>query len=414
MKLVWCLVLAVLMVGCMPGGSTASGSALVHPNFPYAVSYDDPQAKSVLGADWKLETYRRKDRRAPTDPIELERKKDFEATYEFDFNDDDLVDARVKLPIPDLQLVNKRTDARLEVVTLLLDSKLADKELRLLLKEIVDRGSGARALFVGFGRSAASIQKRFATRLIDSQEASLGGQKGVVATLEHADLDQLELNPNARSRRTRLFMMRAPFDYFAREGNAGTPNLAKFHKYRVLMLVEYSNTPEDFDAQYPEFLRLMSKLHLVGDVRMLGYLQEALAPCAKEKGSATLFVDVSAQGEGTLRSATGLDQLCAGRVIKPYPFAATGQPRLISGKYDFSVPLEQPDWMALNEYVEQPRTAASPAATETPAAAPTAAPSDTTAVGAPVAPPTSPTATGQPAPAPSPAAPTPTPAKSVP
>lgn len=348
----------------------SGGSALIHPNFPYGVAYDDPVDKSVMGDEWKLETYRRQKQQGS---VELVRKKGYDASYEFDFNDDDRVDARATLPMPDLVFVNKRTNARLEVATILLDTLLEQKELRLLLDDVVQGGNGTRSLFVGFGRAATGVQKRFGSRLVDSQLAKLDGKAGLVATIEYANLDQLELDPEARSRRTRLFLMRAPFDYYTTRGGSD----ARYHRYRVLMLVEYSNTPEDFDEQYPEFLRLMSKLHLLGDERMLTYLRDVLAPCAIHKSAnASLKLEISPTGQATARDVVGMERFCVNKGVAPYPFAATGKERELSGSYDFSSPARQPDWLAQGQYTEV-RAPVAPAQ-ESPSSAP-AAPSGTTA-----------------------------------
>jgi hypothetical protein len=380
------LVLGLLGVGCLPGGSTAAGSALVHPKFPYAVTYEDAPKKAVLGDDWKLETYRKEHPgTTPDSPVELVRKDGFESTYEFDFDDDDKTDAKQKLPIPDLVFVNKRTNARLEVVTLLLDSKYVDKELRLLLSDVVDSGSGTRSLFVGFGRSAAGLTKRYAMRLLDSQEATLGGQKGLVATIERADLDQLQLNPKARWRRTRLLLVHAPFDYQVKESSITDNGAApKYHKYGVLMLVEYTNTPEDFEEQYPEFLKLVGKIHPLNDARMMGYLGSQLGSCSKDHvKDAKLSVAVDPLGGASVQSSDlqGLELVCTSSIVDAYPFAATGEARVVSATFDFSKPIE-PAWLSQNEYTETRATAEADAkpdavAPATPAdGAPPAAPSD--------------------------------------
>jgi hypothetical protein len=383
MKIVWWLVLGVFAMGCAPRASTAGGSALVHPQFPYGVSYDDADAKSVLGDEWKLETYRRKRQRTQRAPIELERKEGYEATYLFDVDEDDKTDDKVRLPIPDLLFVNRRTNARLEVVTLLLDNVFARRELRVLLQNVVEGGTGTRSLFVGFGRSADGVQKRYASSLVESHEATLGGQPGLVATIEHADLDQLQLTPNARARRTRLFLMRAPFDYYAR-GSSDASGVTHLHQYKALLMVEYSNAPEDFDAQHPEFLRLMSKLHFIGDLRMLDYLQDELVACAKGKPSdASISLEISGQGRATLRSASGLALVCTTNLIKAYPFAATGKARIINKSYDFSKEAPDPAWLDQNEYAE-----ATPAVVPVvpPAPAPEAAPVAPAPAAAPVTP----------------------------
>jgi hypothetical protein len=398
------LLIGLSTLGCMRGGSTASGSALVHPNFPYAVAYDDEAEKSVLGNEWRLENYRRKEPRpGAVTATDIERKAGYDTTYGFDFNDDDVADKKRELPYPDLVFVHKRTNARLEVATVLLDDRLGDKELRVLLNNIVESGNGTRSLFVGFGRVAAGVQKRFASRLLDSQEAALGDNKGLVATIERADLDQLQLNPKARWRRSRLFLMHAPFDYYLAEGHesgvAAERDTAKYHKYRVLVLVEYSNTPEDFEAQYPEFVRLLNKMHPLSDSMLMAYLAQPLSGCKGHEQKATVKVSVSPVGRADVFASEGIDLRCSEGVVTPYAFAATGTRRQLATQFDFSKS-PKPSWLTQALYTEQRPVAevAEAAAKPEPAAegaAPTPAPAEAApspALPAPSSPPLAPEA----------------------
>jgi hypothetical protein len=386
-------------------GNATSGSALVHPQFPYAVTYDDEQERSLLGEEWALETYRKVT--APDKSISLERKQGNETTYEFDFDDDDKADASATLPNPDLVLLSKKTNARIDVSTLLLDKRLANKELRVLLSNIVDSGAGTRALFVGFGRVAIGVEKRLASRLLDSGPASLGGNAGLVATVEHADLDQLELNPAARWRRSRLFLVHAPFDYFATASGHQAQEKTTYHKYRVLMLVEYSNTPEDFEAQYPEFLRLLNKIHLLKDDELLSYLAEPLAKCSKGT-TASLTLTISETGHAAIDAVEGVEALCAAPIVSTYRFAAKGEPRTVERKYDFSKS-SKPAWLSENGYMEArtppAEVPATPKPAEPPGPAAPEAPSEPTPV----------TTDGPSAPAPAPPAePSPLPPEKAP
>lgn len=394
-----CWVVA-LLAGCTQGSTTA-GSALIHPKFPYAVTYDDAEKKSVLGSEWKLENYRHREH-----STDIERKEGYELNYSFDFNDDDKGDAEQDLPFPDLVFLNKKTNARLDVSTLLLDERLASKELRLLLNDVVDSRNGTRSLLVGFGRAVLGVEKRFASRLLDTSDATLGDQKGVVATIERADIDQLQLDPKARWQRSRLFMMHAPFDYYAakpRRSSSGEEvgMVDKYYKYRVLLLVEYTNTPEDFEAQYPEFLRLLNKVHMMTDAMLMAYLGEQLSSCPAREAKATLQVSVSGAGDGMLKDVAGVDRLCAADAVRPYPFIGTGVDRELSAQYDFSKPLK-PDWLNAPVYSEQraAATTSSEAPTPTPAATEAAAPPapEAPAPSAPTAPPAPASADAPPAP----------------
>jgi len=367
-----------LGLGCYPTVSTAGGSALVHTHFPYAVTYQDENTKSVLGEDWLLENYRIGHEQndgsltsangssalmnsslasadgspaARDGSLTLLRKEGYTFKYEFDFDDDDKTDATEQLPAPDLLLLHRKTNARLVVSTVLLDKRYADKELRVLLNNIVDNDSGTQSLFVGFGRVGLGVQKRYASKLIDSSEATLGGTKGLVATIERADVDQLQLNANARWRRARVFMMHLPFDYYVQGVPNGTLALAADHKYGVLLLVEYTNTPEDFEAQYPDFLRLMNATHVLTDDMLLEYVGKPLAKCGNNPGRTTLSVWISALGAPSVQDAGELDSICASGVISSYRFAG-GEKRKVEHRYDFSKSL-RPAWLDAGGYQEQ-------------------------------------------------------------
>ncbi len=250
-----------------------------------------------------------------------------------------------------------------------MDKRLADKELRVLLNDIVENASGTRSLFIGFGHVAAGVQKRYASRLLDSAEATLGEQKGLAATIERADLDQLQLNPKARWRRSRLFMMHMPFDYYVAEATGSEFGGKPPHKYRVLLLVEYTNTPEDFDAQYPDFLRLMGEVHVLTDAMLLEYMGDSLAKCGDKAKPAVMSVFVSPLGNGTVKGVKELEPLCASKVATTYRFGGTGQGHDVERNYDFAKPLK-PAWLTAGAYTEQrapekPAEAAKPDETTT-------------------------------------------------
>jgi hypothetical protein len=367
--------LAALTQGCMVSQTRVIDSdALLHSKHPYAVAYDDRKSFSVLGDDWQLETHRiHKDDTSGS--LKIERKENYTTTYEYDFDDDDKSDEKEILPNPDLVLVNGRTNARIEVTTLLLDKRLAKKELRVLLNDIVDSASGTRSLFVGFGRVAGGVEKRFATRLLESSPAELQGNQGLVATIERANVDQLQLNPNARWRRSRLFLVHAPFEHYVLEDKPGDDSVgppAKAHPYRVLLLVEYTNTPEDFEAQYPDLVRFLGKLHFLNDDELLELLAPSLRACGNEEPNRpTVQLSINAIGEASLEEESGFDRLCVADVLPLVRFTANGAKRKVSHNYDFTRE-QKAAWLGHSSYTEQ-RVA--PSAAKAPSAEPAPAPS---------------------------------------
>lgn len=358
-------VFALVVSGCAVSTTTA-GPALVHPNLPYAVAYDDTKTKSVLGDDWILENYRTAST-SSNGTATLERKEGYTLDYELDFDNDDKTDMSVTLPLPDLLLLSRKTNARLEVSSVVLDERLGDKTLQNLLESVLSAQTGSRALFVAAGNKAAiGVQKRYAARAIEVSEASLGPHKGLVATVERADLDQVELDKSARSRRSRLFLLRAPFDYYAVESQIfttdGAPTKPKTHRYRVLLIVDYENSPADFEAQYPDFLKLMNKLHVLTDDMLLDLLTEELAKCSNGT-PAQVELEIGPDGIASFAERTGFIPECEA-FASSYPFPATGSERRVTRKYDFSKP-RRPAWLGQGSYSEQRSAPA-----ETPAPSP--------------------------------------------
>lgn len=382
MKYTWVQVVRVLVAGVIgivasgcAVGTTTAGPALVHPNLPYAVAYEDSKTKSVLGEDWILENYRTAST-ASDGTATLERKEGYTLDYELDFDNDDKKDMSVTLPLPDLLFLSRKTNARLEVSTVLLDERLGDKTLQNLLDSLLSAQTGSRARLVAAGsKEVVGVQKRYASRAVDVSEASLGPHKGLVATVERADLDQVELDAKARARRSRLFLLRAPFDYYAVESQIfttdGAPTKPKTHRYRVLLIVDYENSPADFEAQYPDFLKLMNKLHVLTDDMLLELLTDELAKCS-DGTPAKIELDIGPDGVGTIAERTGFIPECA-PFAAGYPFAATGTERQVSRAYDFSKP-RVPAWLAQGSYSEQRAAPAESAAPAPADPAPEAAP----------------------------------------
>lgn len=378
---------AVVASGCAVSTTTA-GPALVHPSLPYATAYEDTKTKSVLGDDWILENYRTAST-ASDGTATLERKEGYTLDYELDFDNDDKTDMSVTLPMPDLLFLSRRTNARIEVSTVLLDQRLGDKELQNLLESLLAAQTGSRARIVAAGkREAISVQKRYASRAVEVSEASLGPHKGLVATVERADLDQVELDANARSRRSRLFLLRAPFDYYAVESQIFTTDGApskppKTHRYRVLLIVDYENSAAEFDAQYPDFVKLMNKLHVLTDDMLLDLLTEELAKCSSGT-PAQVALDIGPDGIASFGERSGFIPECPA-FASSYPFPATGSERHVTRKYDFSKP-RRPAWLDQGSFSEQRAaptgapapTPADPPAPEVPASPPASEPAPVT------------------------------------
>lgn len=351
----------VITLGALLSASCAKpaafrGPAFGNENHAYAVTYDDAYNQMILGPDWILDNYQRTPARKKGDPDTFTRKvgNEYTSVAKFDLDDDGTYEDTVKLPSYDFLFKNRKTNAQIWVSTIPLSRDLGDKELRVLLSNYVDLASGAGAVVVNFGLGGMTVSggKRFSARLLEKAEAQLMGQAALAGTIETADIDQLKLSPDARWEKTRVVLVKPEFRFG--RGDA---------RFRVLMIAGYSNNPEDFDKQYPEFKRLLSKVHLLTDAQVLALLTQGMQSCARTvKKLSTLVVVVDSVGKAKATSVVNLATTCATKLLQRQGFPATGVARSFSYTYDWSKPLSFA-WLSQGAYSEvEPEPVVAPVA----------------------------------------------------
>lgn len=362
----------LLGVALLSGGCTTKtsfrGPAYQHEEHAYAVAYDDAKRLQILGDEWILDNYRRVPAKNPEESDSLVRKttSEYLTTYSFDLDDNGSFEDKVKRPAYDLLFKNRKTNAQIWLTTIPLSRELADKELRVLLNNYVENISGSG--FVVFDLGANASGKRFWTRVVERGDAVLSGKPALVATVEVANVDQLKLSPDARKEQVRIVMTRPDVKMVRGSKGESTDSRVPF---RVLLVAGYSNDPEDFEKQYPEYKRFLSKVHLLTHSQAMDLLQPALQPCAMDSTQpADLVLAIDAMNEVQVEQVDNLSPECTAKVVAQQPFPFMGKARHVKHRYDWSKPIDT-DWLSQPSYSESQRVppTADPAAT-TPAPAP--------------------------------------------
>jgi hypothetical protein len=331
----------------------------MHEQHAYLVSYDEAAKQQIMGDEWILDNYRRGEATAGS-PSTLSRKEapEYMALYAFDLDDDGKYEDKEKLPAYDLLFKHRKTNAQMWVSTIPLSRETSEKELRVLLDNYVDAMSGSGAVVFKLGKELGIDEKRYSARVVEKSPVKLSGKEALAATIEVANIDQLKLSPDARREKARIVLVRPDFRILReRMGQAPVP-------FRVLMVVGYSNGPEDFDAQYSEFKRFLGKIHLLTDEQVMDLVAPDLEACAgNPHQSSTLEMLVRTSGSLKIKKqeTSNLDQMCASEAFSAVHFPLHDEERTVKRTYDWSKP-KKLTWLSDSTY-EEPEVVAAPSDT---------------------------------------------------
>jgi hypothetical protein len=242
------LVVVAVTAGCASssigghGRFTRSGYA---SEYGYQVGYR-VGTKALLPDDWSLENTR-----------------EYVTTYHLDGNQDGKVDSVFKDPSYTLRFEQPRVDGVIWVQSIPLDEGLRQKEPRVLMQTYLDELAGGHYELVKLnGTTPTIVEHRYAVTVVERGPVRLGDRDGYGVTVDLANLDQIRLDPRARLRRIQLVLVRAPEDRLTITMEGGQP-VSSF-KLPVLVVMAYSNLPEDFDKSLPAFHDLLARITIGG------------------------------------------------------------------------------------------------------------------------------------------------------
>ncbi|HEY2509910.1 MAG TPA: hypothetical protein VGI39_03615 [Polyangiaceae bacterium] len=241
---------AASLAGCTPKLGTFNVDGFHDHLLPYAVHYSDARAKQFLSENWKVDNFVVNDDGTLEDP---KTTTDYRGPQKIDLAGDGTFE-KIRVYYFDLKLDNKKTNAVIWIQTVPLGRDRAERNLKNLAEDYAEALSGS-----GFYATVTDLQRRevrgrgktFAARLVDGKDTKLGGFDAYDARVDFANVDQLQIDPNARRSMIRVVLVRPPYLIGWGEDHKPTP---------ALLRIGFEASPGDFEAGMPDFERFLSLL----------------------------------------------------------------------------------------------------------------------------------------------------------
>jgi hypothetical protein len=247
---------ALLFVSCKaPGAGTFTPDRFAHARYSYEVRYFEHGPENLLGADWRLDNYVW----AKGAPKKEKQGDDYVIHRQYDMNDDGEVDTKADEQYYDLLLEHRRKDAAIWLRSAPISNHDRSKELSVFADNYVEAASGSEGVLVQFGAGGpvGSVSKRFASRVLSRSACTVSGVPAYRVDFEIANVDQLQLTPDARWVRSRIVLVQTPFLH--------APN-RRFAKQTlpVVMLAGLRASPDDFETLAADFDRMLDRIVIGG------------------------------------------------------------------------------------------------------------------------------------------------------
>lgn len=358
--------LCVLLSAC--GGGLSEGyfgaDAFYHSAFPYRVRF--AQDQSLLGEDWVLDNFY-------ADARGRQRAKDtgaYVGKVRIDLDGDGEAERLVEVPIYDVKLVHRRTDAVMWMSTIPLASRWAQTDLSVVAASYVEAVSGVGYVVTDLGVAA---QRGYSTRVISERALTLWNRPAYEFTFEVANISQLELSEESRTRMVRILLVRPPYGWQLERRKPEVP---------MLMVLGVSTLPDQFASSVPSFERLVNQVDMAYDDALNQYGAQVVA-CLPGATAVDVAIDVSREGEvtsvGRARATTDApgsrrpssERTCVEELLDGQHLAATGKKRSLRWRFT-SDAAGLPPPVAYSTAAEP----VSAQATEAPAEASTTTPAD--------------------------------------
>jgi hypothetical protein len=277
----WWLATLVVVVGCHSAVGAFSATGYKHPDLAYGVRYWDVPNRALMPDSWQIDNFYVD----PGGTLRVKRGAEYEVTRYLDVDGDGKREDLGTVPAYDLRFTNKKNAGAIAITTEPLETKLEERELRVLLGSIVDSiaGGGYQMVQIEGILYAVNNERRYATKIVGEGTATLANQDAYTMVVDVSNVDQLKVDPTNVEVRVMFVLAHTPLVF-----NTGLKY--DLRKFPVVMLVSYSNRPADFDAGLSDFRGLLGRIQ-IGEAS--GYVQASpsVAPSASSASSSTSTPD---------------------------------------------------------------------------------------------------------------------------
>ncbi len=274
-KTVLWIELITLLAGCSTTVFRRDG--FFHLKSDFAIHFDDPDNVVFINEDWRVENYTHGD-----DYKSFNRKKGraYYGTVYVDRDDNGTTEPE-KVYFSDLELQHRHNNGAIWVTTQDMLEKHELVGLDVLLRNMTESLSGTENMVYIDALGSRTIEtQRFATEILEIHRIQFGPYEAAIATISFANLDQLRLNKNHRSRLVRIAI--AKIDGTVRKSkrdSQGRVISSVDGPGKRLMIVGYSNSPEYFEESLPDFERFLELIYFKKGEQWIGV---QLAPQVSE------------------------------------------------------------------------------------------------------------------------------------
>jgi hypothetical protein len=239
---------ALSLSACFAQSATLDDDGLVHSGFGYRIVASGGP-RNFISADWRVENF--------TADGSAKTGADYDTWLYVDVDGDDEDERMERASYYDLRLEHRRNNGSIWVRTFPVSEVTDGKALTVLVQNYVENIAAAGYFTAGISEAGAvSVEeRRFATRILDTEATSIGGHDAAAVLFDVANVNQLQMSLSARSARALVFISRTPFRYRVRTALG-------VREWPVLMLVGFANAPDDFDASLPDFQRFLGAIQM--------------------------------------------------------------------------------------------------------------------------------------------------------
>lgn len=252
---------ACWLAGCASSPLRITESGFTNEKLKYDISFqnDGPQ---LLPSDWRLDNFYGEEAKALTPKT----SSDYITQLDLDFNGDGRADQSVDFPVYELRFEHLHSNGVISIRALVLDHYEQDKDLRLLVSDMVSSIAGGYDIRAR-GRYTTGGDMRFAARRVEEGPAKLAGHDAFSAVVDVSNVDQSLISAPAVTRRMKMVLVRSGLTF--------EPAMTD-KRFPVYLCASFFEHPTSFDAHLPAFKQLLGQIRLSD---RSGY-EETLTPVA--------------------------------------------------------------------------------------------------------------------------------------
>ena len=257
-QIILLVTIAIFFSGCAVKNALFDETGLSYKDYDLKIPTENKTTALFINENWRVGNW-------ALDNISKKWKRKTGPEYKgyvFEDLNDDGNEQTIKNFYSDLELVNKKNDARIIVDTRPIPKSKADTNMEVFLSNFAENTSGSVSWLTSHGYTDASVRERtYATKIISSKTFEIKTHDAVVAIIEQADLNQLKLDPNHRSRMIAVLLVRID-DFKKVKEYRG--RMSWYEVYPGILVIVLRTKPQYFDKLQNDFYYFVNGIKLNG------------------------------------------------------------------------------------------------------------------------------------------------------